>query len=78
MAAKTVRKSTAHPGVYAPAASAGWQHTRARFDWVTAIVRPLVRSAVRGRVKKMLWKQGVLRHSHEDIFQLALHDWRAL
>jgi len=35
----------------------GWQHTRARFDSVPAIVRPLVRSMVRGRVKKMLWTQ---------------------
>jgi hypothetical protein len=43
----------------------GWQHTRTRFDSVPVIVRPLVRSIVRGRVEKMLWKQGVLRHSHE-------------
>src|SRR5918994_909644 len=28
----------------------GWHHTRARFDSVPAIVRPLVGSAVRGRV----------------------------
>jgi hypothetical protein len=33
---------------------------------------------VRERVKKMLWKQGVLRHSHEDIIQWALRDWRAV
>jgi glutathione S-transferase len=56
----------------------GWQHTRTRFDSVPAIVRPLVGSLVRGRVKKMLWKQGVLRHSHEDIIESALRDWRAV
>lgn len=43
-----------------------------------AIVRPLVSSLVRGRVKEMLWKQGVLRHSHEDIIESALRDWRAV
>jgi glutathione S-transferase len=56
----------------------GWQHTRARFDSVPVIVRALVGSLVRGRVKKMLWKQGVLRHSHEDIVESALRDWRAV
>jgi glutathione S-transferase len=56
----------------------GWQYTRARFDPVPAIVRPLVRGVVRGRVKKMLWKQGVLRHSHADIVESALRDWRAV
>ncbi len=56
----------------------GWQHTRARFDSVPAIVRPLVRSMVRGRVKKLLWKQGILRHSHEEIVESALRDWRAV
>jgi glutathione S-transferase len=56
----------------------GWQHTRARFDSVPAIVRPLVRGMVRRRVKDLLWKQGVLRHKHEDIVESALRDWRAV
>jgi glutathione S-transferase len=56
----------------------GWQHMRVRFDAVPAIVRPLVGSVVRGRMKKMLWKQGVLRHSDEDIVESALRDWRAV
>jgi glutathione S-transferase len=56
----------------------GWQYTRARFDSVPAVVRPLIGSVVRGRVKEMLWKQGVLRHSHEDIVESALRDWRAV
>jgi Glutathione S-transferase N-terminal domain len=50
----------------------GWQHTRTRFDSVPAIVRPLIAGLVRGRVKNMLWKQGILRHSHEDIIESAL------
>jgi glutathione S-transferase len=56
----------------------GWQHMRVRFDSVPAIVRPLVTRTVRGRVKEMLWKQGVLRHSHEDIIESALRDWRSV
>jgi glutathione S-transferase len=51
---------------------------RVRFDSVPAIVRPLVTRTVRARIKEMLWKQGVLRHSHEDIIESALRDWRAV
>jgi len=56
----------------------GWQHMRVRFDSVPAIVRPLVGSLVRGRMKKMLWMQGVLRHADEDVLESALRDWRAV
>ena len=56
----------------------GWRHTRARFDSVPAIVRPLVASLVRGRIKKLLWQQGILRHSDEEIVESALRDWRAV
>lgn len=56
----------------------GWKHTGARFDSVPAIISPLVTSVVRGRIKKMLWQQGVLRHSHEEIIESALRDWRAV
>jgi glutathione S-transferase len=56
----------------------GWQHMHARFDSVPAVVRPLVGSVVRGRIKKMLWTQGVLRHSEKDIVESALRDWRAV
>src|SRR4029450_5745516 len=56
----------------------GWQHMRARFDSVPAIVRPLVTRTVRGRVKEMVWSQGILRHAHEDIVESALRDWRAV
>src|SRR5262249_24802955 len=56
----------------------GLQHTRARFDSVPAIIRPLVASIVHGRIKKILWHQGVLRHSHEEIVDSAVRDWRAV
>jgi hypothetical protein len=56
----------------------GWQHTRARFDSVPAIVRPLVGRMVRGRVKKILWTQGILRHSYADIVESARRDWCAV
>jgi glutathione S-transferase len=56
----------------------GLQHTRARFDSVPAIVRPLVGSVVRRRIMKVLWQQGVLRHTHGDIVESALRDWRAV
>jgi len=56
----------------------GWQHTRVNFDSVPAIVRPLVTGMVRGRMRKILWTQGVLRHSDEDIIASGLRDWRAV
>jgi glutathione S-transferase len=56
----------------------GLQHTRARFNSVPAIARPLVGYIVRRRIKKILWQQGILRHSHHDIVESALRDWRAV
>jgi glutathione S-transferase len=56
----------------------GLRHTRDRFDSVPAIVRPLVARAVREQFKKLLWQQGILRHSHEEIVESALRDWRAV
>jgi glutathione S-transferase len=56
----------------------GWRHNRANFDSVPAIVRPLVASMVRGRMRKILWTQGLLRHSDEDIIEAGLRDWRAV
>src|SRR5688500_19304027 len=47
----------------------GVQHTRARFDDVPALMRPFVANLVRGRVRKLLWYQGTLRHSHEEIVE---------
>jgi glutathione S-transferase len=56
----------------------GVQHTRTRFDAVPAFVRPMVANLVRGKVKKLLWNQGVLRYSHEQIIDSALRDWQAV
>jgi glutathione S-transferase len=56
----------------------GWKHTCATFDSVPAIVRPLVARMVRGRMRKILWTQGVLRHSDADIIEAGLRDWRAV
>jgi glutathione S-transferase len=56
----------------------GWQHMRVRFRSVPALIRPLVEQAVRGRVKTMLWKQGVLRLADRDIIDSAQRDWRAV
>src|SRR5262249_11148262 len=36
----------------------GWRHTRASFDSVPTIVRALVASTARGRMRKILWMQG--------------------
>jgi len=57
---------------------AGVRHTRARFNSVPAIVRPLVARMVLGQVKKILWYQGISRHSEKDMFEAAIRDWRAV
>jgi glutathione S-transferase len=56
----------------------GLRHTVARFDSVPAIVRPLVARAVLGQIKKLLWHQGILRHSDQEILESGLRDWRAV
>jgi glutathione S-transferase len=56
----------------------GWRHTRRSFDAVPTIVRPLVARIVRRRMKKILWTQGVLRHSDEEIIEAGLRDCRAV
>jgi glutathione S-transferase len=56
----------------------GFRHTRSRFDSVPAIMRPLVTTLVQRQIRGLLWKQGILRHSHEEIVGAALRDWRAV
>jgi glutathione S-transferase len=56
----------------------GWRHTCTTFGTVPAIIRPLVEGMVRGRMRKILWTQGVLRHSDADIVDAGLRDWRAV
>ena len=57
---------------------AGWQHTRVAFDNVPAPIRPLIARMVRGRMRKLLWAQGILRLSDTDIIESGLQDWRAV
>jgi glutathione S-transferase len=56
----------------------GSKYTRARFDALPALLRPLVERAVRGNVRKLLWYQGILRGSHDEIVAKAIDDWRAV
>jgi glutathione S-transferase len=56
----------------------GLRHTRSRFDALPGLVRPFVARAVRGQIREILWRQGLLRHSHEDIVEHAIRDWRAV
>jgi glutathione S-transferase len=56
----------------------GSKYTRARFDAVPAFVRPLVARAVHKTVRNILWYQGLLRGSHEEIVAKAIDDWRAV
>ncbi len=56
----------------------GWQHTRATFDRVPSFARPMVARLVRGRMSKILWVQGLSRHSDQEIMELGLQDWRAV
>jgi glutathione S-transferase len=56
----------------------GWRHTRRRFDSLPPLARPLIARLVRGRVRELAWKQGILRHSHEHIVESAIDDWRAV
>jgi glutathione S-transferase len=57
---------------------AGWWHTRVTFDKVPAPIRSLIARMVRGRMRKILWVQGVSRHSDADIIEAGIDDWRAV
>jgi glutathione S-transferase len=56
----------------------GWRQTRAYFDRLPALVRPLVVRLVRGSQKQILFRQGVSRHADEDIIKAGISDWRAV
>lgn len=56
----------------------GFRHTRTRFDSVPAIIRPLITTMVQRQIRGLLWTQGILRHSDEEIVEAALRDWRAV
>jgi hypothetical protein len=50
----------------------GWRHKCATFDTVPAIARALLAGMVRGRMRKTLWTQGVLRDADADIIEAGL------
>lgn len=56
----------------------GTRYTRARFDAIPALVRPFVAHAVQKSVRTLLWHQGLLRSTHEEIVDASIRDWRAV
>jgi glutathione S-transferase len=56
----------------------GFRHTKNRFDSVPGLIRPLVSALVQRQIRGLLWTQGILRHSDEEIVESALRDWRAV
>jgi glutathione S-transferase len=56
----------------------GMRRVDERFASLPAIARPLVARLVRRAVRDILWKQGILRHSHDEIVEAAVRDWRAV
>jgi glutathione S-transferase len=56
----------------------GWHRTHVTFAPVPAVIRPLVARMVRANMRRILWFQGLLRHSDTEIVELALQDWRAV
>lgn len=56
----------------------GLRHTRARFDPLPSLVRPFVARAVHRSVKRLLWSQGLLRCTRQEIVAAAVADWRAV
>jgi len=56
----------------------GLRYTRPQFDSVPVIVRPMIAKLVHARLEKLLWCQGVSRHSHVQIIEAAIRDWRAV
>ena len=56
----------------------GQKHTSARFEAIPAFVRPFVARLVTNKVKALLWQQGILRQTDEDILQSGIRDWEAV
>lgn len=56
----------------------GWKETQVFFEAVPALVRPLVTRMLRRALRRVLWSQGTLRHSDEEIMQAGIADWKAV
>jgi len=57
---------------------AGWQHTRRLFDGLPPLLRPLVATAMRRKIRRDLLGQGTGRHSRAEICAGAIADLDAL
>jgi glutathione S-transferase len=60
------------------ASDEGMRHADDRFASLPTMARPLVARLLRRAVNAILWKQGLLRHTHEEIVDAAVRDWRAV
>lgn len=56
----------------------GWQHMKHTFDRMPVAVRPLIASLVRRNMRNILYRQGLLRHSDNEIVESARRDWQAV
>jgi len=56
----------------------GWRHMKRTFDRMPAAVRPLVAGLVRRNMLNILYRQGLLRHSDNEIMEAARRDWQAV
>lgn len=56
----------------------GVRHTKARFDAVPSLLRPMIVRRVGKNVRNLLWYQGLLRGTHEEIVTAAIDDWRSV
>ena len=55
----------------------GWQRMKSTFK-VPALLRPLVARLLRRQMRKLLYLQGTLRHSDDEIMEAARRDWEAV
>ena len=58
--------------------AAGWQHMKHTFDRMPVAVRPMVAGLVRRNMRNILHRQGLLRHSDDEIMETARQDWQAV
>lgn len=56
----------------------GFRHTGVQFNGIPAAIRPMVTGMIRRSIRKLLWTQGLLRFSHEEIIEAGIRDWRAV
>ncbi len=52
----------------------GWEHARSHFDFLPALIRPVVLPLIRSDTRKELWLKGIGRHDVDDIAAFARAD----